>query len=313
MLTDKDPATGEYRIPAHHLFRRLLLRDGGLCRPRPAGHDLSRALGLHLAARPADRRADGRAMRSASRWSQPDRDVRAVPGRADRPRRAARPAGLRRCRGRAALSRRLRGLHRAPRAHAPASARSPAGAARTATAQGRGAPNPDQLDALHRQWLLLEIRTAARSSSITSTPTRPIWNPRRAMGLIADRRSRSCCSSMSRRCSASASRRRATAPVVPPEKHRERIVDLFRPAAVLVPAVRGGARSTRHDFPLHAITQRPMQMYHSWGSQNAWLRQILGQNRLFMNRVTARSLGLADDDWVQVIEPCTAASRRRSS
>src|SRR5262249_37615414 len=35
-------------------------------------------------------------------------------------------------------------------------------------------------------------------------------------------------------------------------------------------------------------------------SQNAWLRQILGQNRLFMNRVTARGLGIADDDWVWV-------------
>ena len=28
-------------------------------------------------------------------------------------------------------------------------------------------------------------------------------------------------------------------------------------------------------FPLHAITQRPMPMYHSWDSQNAWLRQIM--------------------------------------
>src|SRR5262249_46128995 len=53
-------------------------------------------------------------------------------------------------------------------------------------------------------------------------------------------------------------------------------------------------------FPLHAVTQRPMQMYHSWHSQNAWLRQILGQNRLFMNRVTAYAQGLADDDWVWV-------------
>src|SRR5206468_2183170 len=60
------------------------------------------------------------------------------------------------------------------------------------------------------------------------------------------------------------------------------------------------ARIDPDTFPLHAITQRPMQMYHSWHSQNAWLRQILGQNRLFMNRVTARGLGLADDDWVWV-------------
>jgi anaerobic selenocysteine-containing dehydrogenase len=41
-----------------------------------------------------------------------------------------------------------------------------------------------------------------------------------------------------------------------------------------------------------------MQMYHSWHSQNAWLRQILGDNRLFINRVTGRALGLSEDDWV---------------
>ena len=53
-------------------------------------------------------------------------------------------------------------------------------------------------------------------------------------------------------------------------------------------AVRGGARSTAQTFPLHAITQRPMHMYHSWDSQNAWLRQIIGQNRLFMHRARRR-------------------------
>jgi anaerobic selenocysteine-containing dehydrogenase len=41
-------------------------------------------------------------------------------------------------------------------------------------------------------------------------------------------------------------------------------------------------------------------MYHSWGSQNAWLRQITSENRLFVHRATAARLGLADDDWVWV-------------
>ncbi len=41
-----------------------------------------------------------------------------------------------------------------------------------------------------------------------------------------------------------------------------------------------------------------MQMYHSWHSQNAWLRQILGNNRLFVNRAVGRALGLAEEDWV---------------
>ncbi len=53
-------------------------------------------------------------------------------------------------------------------------------------------------------------------------------------------------------------------------------------------------------FPLHALTQRPMIMYHSWGSQNAWLRQILGRNRLYVATAKARELGLVDDDWVRV-------------
>ncbi|MGH7093238.1 MAG: molybdopterin dinucleotide binding domain-containing protein, partial [Stellaceae bacterium] len=60
------------------------------------------------------------------------------------------------------------------------------------------------------------------------------------------------------------------------------------------------ARIDKQQFPLHAITQRPMQMYHSWHSQNAWLRQILGSNRLFVSRTTGGSLGLQDDDWVWV-------------
>ena len=42
------------------------------------------------------------------------------------------------------------------------------------------------------------------------------------------------------------------------------------------------------EFPMHAITQRPMAMYHSWGSQNAWLRQIHGAQLALHQRATAR-------------------------
>ncbi len=51
---------------------------------------------------------------------------------------------------------------------------------------------------------------------------------------------------------------------------------------------------------MHAVTQRPMAMYHSWGSQNAWLRQIHGSNRLFVNRAVAEKLGLDSEDWVWI-------------
>jgi anaerobic selenocysteine-containing dehydrogenase len=85
--------------------------------------------------------------------------------------------------------------------------------------------------------------------------------------------------------------------VVPPETHRERIATYFDPLPFwYVPFEE--ARSDDGSFPLHALTQRPMQMYHSWHSQNAWLRQILGNNRLFINRATGQALGLAEDDWV---------------
>src|SRR5690606_29731461 len=53
-------------------------------------------------------------------------------------------------------------------------------------------------------------------------------------------------------------------------------------------------------FPLHAVTQRPMAMYHSWGSMNAWLRQIHAANRLYVPVALARAQGLQDDDWVRV-------------
>jgi anaerobic selenocysteine-containing dehydrogenase len=57
------------------------------------------------------------------------------------------------------------------------------------------------------------------------------------------------------------------------------------------------------DFPLSAVTQRPMPMYHSWGTMNPWLRQILAENRLYMHRDTAARLGLAEGEWVEVEGP----------
>ena len=87
--------------------------------------------------------------------------------------------------------------------------------------------------------------------------------------------------------------------VQPPELHRARIEAYFDPLPIWYPPLEDHAAG-QADFPLHAITQRPMAMYHSWGSQNAWLRQIHGSNRLYMGRALARELGIADDDWVWI-------------
>jgi sulfite dehydrogenase (quinone) subunit SoeA len=80
---------------------------------------------------------------------------------------------------------------------------------------------------------------------------------------------------------------------------RERLATYFDPLPFWYEPLES-ARLPRDEFPLHAITQRPMMMYHSWDSQNAWLRQIISENYLYMNRGTAARLGLADFDWVWV-------------
>ena len=43
-----------------------------------------------------------------------------------------------------------------------------------------------------------------------------------------------------------------------------------------------------------------MAMYHSWGSQNAWLRQIHGSNRIYLSTALGEELGIADDDWIWI-------------
>ena len=89
-------------------------------------------------------------------------------------------------------------------------------------------------------------------------------------------------------------------PVQPPEQHRERIATYFDPLPFWYPPFEESADRTR-SFPLHAITQRPMAMYHSWGSQNAWLRQIHGaEPAVHEPRARAAELGIADDDWVWI-------------
>ncbi|HRD78255.1 MAG TPA: molybdopterin oxidoreductase family protein, partial [Hyphomicrobiaceae bacterium] len=83
-----------------------------------------------------------------------------------------------------------------------------------------------------------------------------------------------------------------------PETHRVRIERHFDPIPFWYPTFGEAPAASGARYPFHAITQRPMHMYHSWGSQNAWLRQITTANRLFMSASEALKLGIRDDDWV---------------
>ncbi|OXI95900.1 MULTISPECIES: molybdopterin oxidoreductase family protein [Burkholderia] len=88
----------------------------------------------------------------------------------------------------------------------------------------------------------------------------------------------------------------------PPDHLRERIARYFDPLPFWHRSLESGLTDAGR-YPLAAITQRPMAMYHSWDSQNAWLRQIHGENHLFVNPVTAAAQRIDDGAWIYVESP----------
>jgi anaerobic selenocysteine-containing dehydrogenase len=85
----------------------------------------------------------------------------------------------------------------------------------------------------------------------------------------------------------------------PPAHLAQRVETYFDPLPFYFPALEAQATDLEK-YPLAAITQRPMAMYHSWDSQNAWLRQIHAHNYLFVNPRTARASGVEDGGWLWV-------------
>jgi anaerobic selenocysteine-containing dehydrogenase len=85
----------------------------------------------------------------------------------------------------------------------------------------------------------------------------------------------------------------------PPDHLRKRVETHFDPLPFYSQPLESQV-SDLHKYPLNAITQRPMAMYHSWDSQNAWLRQIHTYNFLYVNSKTAAEAGIADGAWMWV-------------
>ena len=88
----------------------------------------------------------------------------------------------------------------------------------------------------------------------------------------------------------------------PPERLRKRVEDNFDPLPFFAAPLEHKLVDT-HKYPINALTQRPMAMYHSWDSQNAWLRQIHTHNYLFVNPKLAAANGFGDGDWIWVESP----------
>jgi anaerobic selenocysteine-containing dehydrogenase len=86
----------------------------------------------------------------------------------------------------------------------------------------------------------------------------------------------------------------------PPEHLRERVGATMDPLPIWYEPFGEAAGDA---YPVHALTQRPMSMYHSWGSQNAWLRQIHGHNPLYVPTRLWEQHGFKDGDWARVTSP----------
>ena len=298
MLTDTDPETGAYRIPSiiyADAFASEMVAYADLVLPDTTY--LERWDCISLLDRPICD-ADGAADAIRQPIVEPDRDVRpfqdvlidlgyrlGLPGLCKSDGAPAYPGGY---------PDYLANHERTPGVGPLAGWRGSDG-----TAEGKGAPNPDQLQRYienecfwrhefapeeryfkHANKAYLEKAVQLGLIGAATPIIHQIYSePLQRFRLAAD----------------------GHGDVVPPEHHRDRLRTYFDPLPFwYAPFEEASISDVDQSFPMHAVTQRPAAMYHSWGSMNAWLRQIHGSNRLYMNRNRAAQLGIADDDWVQV-------------
>ena len=85
---------------------------------------------------------------------------------------------------------------------------------------------------------------------------------------------------------------------LPPEHLKDRLKKVMSPLPIWYSTE--ADNEEKGEYPIHALTQRPMAMYHSWGSQNAWLRQIHGLNPLYVPTKIMRDYNLKTGDWVKL-------------
>ena len=162
------------------------------------------------------------------------------------------------------------------------------------TAEGRGAPNPEQLQRYidngafyqahvpeagrffkpwnkdYQDWAVTTGLYDAAQPYLFSIWSEPLRRFQRAAEGHGDRQ--------------------------PPDHMRARLRQAMDPLPIWYPPF-GDAEEP---YPLHALTQRPMAMYHSWGGQNAWLRQIHGRNPLYLPTRVWEAEGFAEGDWARV-------------
>ena len=296
MLTDRDPATGEYRIPRiiySDAYASEMVAYADLVLPDTTY--LERHDAISLLDRPisdADAAIDGIRRPVVA----PDRDVRpfqdvlldlgarlGLPGMAHDDGRPRFPGGF---------AQYMVEHQRAPGIGLLAGWRGADGAA-----SGKGDPNPRQLAAYAANgcFFRAEVPPAGRYFKMAN---RDYLGWAQSMGFVGGTQPQvlALYAEPLQRFRLAA---RGHGNRQPPDKDRARIAQHFDPLPDWQAPLEGAALQPGA-YPLAAITQRPMFMYHAWGSQNRWLRQIAARNVLYIHPATAAAHGLADGDWAEL-------------
>ncbi|UXI67842.1 molybdopterin oxidoreductase family protein [Tahibacter amnicola] len=299
MLTERDPATGQYRIPRiiyADAYASEMVEFADLVLPDTTY--LERHDCISLLDRPISD-ADGASDAIRHPVVAPDRDVRpfqdvlldlgtrlGLPGCLREDGSARYPGGY---------AQYMVDHERAPGVGLLAGWRG-----RDGSARGTGEPNPQQLERYkeHGSFWHADVPVAGRYYKMAN---RDYLEWARSLGFVG-----------------------ATTPIVlelyserlqrfrlaaqghgntqPPDHERARVERYFDPLPFWYEPFEWETSDLAR-YPIAAITQRPMYMYHAWGSQNAWLRQIAARNFLYLHPQTAASIGVVDDDWVWVESP----------
>ena len=164
-------------------------------------------------------------------------------------------------------------------------------------AQGRGAVNPNQLEQYkaNGSFWRTEIPESARYYKMAN---RDYLRWAKELGFVGDEKPvvLQLYSETLQKFRLAA---RGHGPHQPPESERTRVETYFDPLPIWYEPFESASAASA-EFPLSAITQRPMFMYHAWGSQNAWLRQIASENALYVHPKTAALYGIQDGQWIEL-------------
>jgi anaerobic selenocysteine-containing dehydrogenase len=300
-LSDCNPQTGEYKIPFivySDAFASEMVAYADLVLPDTTY--LERHDGISLLDRPISD-ADGAADAIRQPIFAPDRDVRpfqsvlldlgarlGLPGMVDADGAPSYPGGF---------AEYLWKHERAPGVGLLAGWRGEAG-----DSHGRGAPNPDQLQRYidHGCHWHQPVPAEARYYKMAN---RGYLDWAQGLGLLPGEVG-TATPIVLQLYSEVLQRFRLAAQghgrVQPPDQLRERVARYFDPLPIWYAPFESQTNDAA-GYPLAALSQRPMFMYHAWGSQNAWLRQIAARNVLYVHPATLAASDLASGDWAWLI------------